>query len=136
MRNSTCIAGGLSILACMFSVALPLFATDYVAIDLGTLNGTSSEACAINDKNQILGTIQFPCSGPVFNPFFWEKGTITPLPLRGVTRHSLNNSGQVVGSANFDDCGFGCFTVHGVLWQNGALTDLGTITPVAINDAG
>jgi len=73
MRSSRCIAGGLSILTCIFWVALPLFAADYVAIDLGTLNGTSSEACAINDKNQILGSIEFPCSGPVFTLFFGKR---------------------------------------------------------------
>src|SRR5262249_42084386 len=66
-------------------------------------------------------------------------GLSTPANYSSSSASSINNSGQVIGSA-YDLNG----TSHAVLWQGGTITDLGNEVPTgwtldavtAINDAG
>ena len=52
---------------------LPLFASEqYQIIDLGTLDGTETEAHLINNRGQVVGH-----SGS--HAFLWEKGVMTDL---------------------------------------------------------
>jgi probable HAF family extracellular repeat protein len=45
---------------------------------------------------------------------------------------ALNDSGQVAGTY----LPAGSAQEHGFLWRNGALTDLGSLSPVSLNDNG
>ena len=75
-----------------------------------------------------------------FRPVLWEEGEIQELPtIAGDTdgfANAINDEGQAVGQTG--NC---TKTFHGVLWQNGTVTDLGTLEglllgPVDINNRG
>ncbi|WP_214436704.1 hypothetical protein [Dendronalium phyllosphericum] len=112
--------------------------TLYHITDIGTLSGTSSTAVDINDLGQVVGTSDTTSGdlGYVPGAFLWENGIIRNL---GFSRaNSINNSGQVVGLLERENSGLG----RAVLWQNGALKDIGALYPngesfaTDINDTG
>jgi probable HAF family extracellular repeat protein len=71
-------------------------------IDLGTLGGTISQAHAINDRGQVVGS---SATGFQDRPFLWEDGRMTDLtafvdPALGATgggAFRINERGQVLG---------------------------------------
>jgi hypothetical protein len=86
--------------------------------DLGTLDGNSTQALAINDHGQIVGY-----SGQ--NALLWEKGQMNHIGQFFAI--DINNRGQVVG--------------EGELWERGEITDLRSLGEsyniiTAINDRG
>jgi probable HAF family extracellular repeat protein len=115
-------------------------------VDLGQqapLNGSDSSANGINDSGQVVG--QYGINDPQ-HAFLYSNGTVTSLPQPGFTGGSgceagaINNTGQIAG-----DCADTSGNDHLVLWQNGAVTDLGVLgTPgtttfvkaVSINSTG
>jgi len=108
MKCKISIVTVLSVLFTALSLPIPLAAQHarYKLIDLGTFGGPTS---------YIAPTVN---GGP-------------ENPGRGLTSH-----GVIVGQANTADldpfspgCPF-CFVVHAFKWQNGALTDLGTLQGV------
>jgi probable HAF family extracellular repeat protein len=101
---------------------------EYVAVDLGTLFGTFSEATAINPRGQVVGN-----SG---HAFLWENGVMTDLGSLEVGRSSfatdINPAGQVVGSSQTSDPRTdGC--CHAFIWENGVMTFLGTLGGASSN---
>jgi probable HAF family extracellular repeat protein len=103
-------------------------ATDLGA--LGPLAGSYSIAYGINDSGQVVG---FWAAGatainPGSHPFLYSNGTITSLPEPGnlsgpsCQARAISNNGQIAGLC-VDTSGNG----HLVMWQNGKVTDLGTI---------
>jgi len=73
---------------------------DYKIIDLGTLDGRHSEANALNDHRQVVGTAYYD-SGP-WRAFLYEDGNQKQIPMPGPLAPSvasdINNKGQVVGN--------------------------------------
>ena len=94
---------------------------------------------AINDNGQAVG-ITGDCIGP-HHTVLWNNGTPTDLGTPGgllLFPADINNRGQIVGQAVSSD---GTVEVA-FLWQNGVLTELGTLPPdvislaMGINDKG
>jgi probable HAF family extracellular repeat protein len=99
---------------------LPLFASEqYQIIDLGTLDGTETEAHLINNRGQVVGGSTLEGEyGP--HAFLWEDGVITDLGTLGGDYSyptAINNRGQVVGHSGS----------HAFLWEDGVMTDLGIL---------
>lgn len=70
-------------------------------IDLGTLGGPVSRACAINDRGQIAGWSQTIVAGQTrTHAFLYSGGRMIDLGTLGGSAsnaYGLNNGGQVVG---------------------------------------
>lgn len=106
---------------------------NYSITDLGTLGGTQSTARAINDAGQVVGSA-FTANGEQ-HAALWQKDSqgiysITDLrTLGGVAVFSqafgINAAGQVVGVTSTPPFG----VPHAFLWQNGMMSDLGTLLP-------
>jgi probable HAF family extracellular repeat protein len=106
--------------------------------DLGGLRGfADSQAVAINDRGQIIGT-SGSSDGP-HRAFLWQNGRMIDLGTLGGTKSdavAINERGQVVGSSTTASG-----ARHAFVWQNGKMTDLGTLggresAAAAINDRG
>lgn len=91
--------------------------------DLGTLNGDFSEATAINDLGQVVGSTG---GGTTFRAFLYSNGTMSSLgTLAGSSfAYAINASGQVVGSYYLSgNAGFS----HAFSYASGRMSDLGTL---------
>ncbi len=107
--------------------------------DLGTLGGTSTEPADINEHGQIVGTATTKGLGtngsPIQRAFLWQSGKMTDLGTLGGTRSgavAINERGQVIGWADTTAKSKSGWTTgmpirHAFLWQNGKMTDLGTL---------
>ncbi|MES2462603.1 MAG: hypothetical protein V4671_18625 [Armatimonadota bacterium] len=87
--------------------------------DLGMGTGSSSEARAINNRGQIVGSILWTDEYAVL----WDNGRMRELPSLPAggssSARSINDRGDVVGSVT-DANGVS----HAVLWQNGKILRL------------
>jgi probable HAF family extracellular repeat protein len=95
--------------------------------DLGGFGGTCTEASALNNKGQIVGSSNLT-GDQSESAFLWENGSIHKLggSLGGdyTAASAINNQGQVAGFATLP----GNSTVHATLWKNvKKITDLGTV---------
>ena len=98
-------------------------------IDLGGLaplaGSAGSWATGINDSGQVVGRYG---TGDVEHAFSYSNGTMTGLPEPSFTNGtgceamSINNTGQIGGV-----CDDTSSNTHLVLWQNGAVSDLGIL---------
>jgi probable HAF family extracellular repeat protein len=80
-------------------------------------------AYGINNQGQAVG-YSGTCTLP--NAVMWEKGTATPLPdlgVPGAVAFFINDQGQIAGQVTSSDG----TTAYAALWQNGAITNLGTL---------
>jgi probable HAF family extracellular repeat protein len=88
--------------------------------------GSSSTANGINDAGQVVG---YYGSGSGSAAFLYSNGAVTSLPdpsfagSDGCQAFAINNTGQIAGTCR-DTAGVD----HLVLWHNGTVTDLGTMT--------
>lgn len=127
---------------------------------LPTLGGNNGFAAGANDLGQVTGWAENTVHDPTcdtadsgqelqFRPVVWgpAPGQVRELPLlSGDTSGAataINDRGQAVGISGICDQAVGRFTArHAVLWQHGAVTDLGNLggvawhTPMAINLQG
>ena len=87
-------------------------------------------AVALNDLGEVL-VEGVNAQGNTY-PFIWDDGTKITFPASVAAATALNDNGQVVGTYT----PAGSTQQHGFLWDNGAITDLGTLSPVALNDNG
>ncbi len=124
---------------------------------LPTLGGNNGFAAGANNHGQIAGwaenTVYDPtCSGSQvlqFEPVLYGPGqgqiqqlsTYPGDPDGAAT--AINDKAEIVGISGTCDVAVGAFTAkHALLWQNGAVTDLGSLggagwnTPMAINNRG
>jgi len=115
----------------------------YLFTDLGTLGGRNSNATAINNSGQIVG------SSDVLIGYLtdrhavrWDAGVISDLGVLGTGRTSeatdINNAGIVVGYSLTDSMNE---VSHAMRWDGTVATDIGTAAngisrANAINDAG
>ena len=114
-------------------------------VDLGPLPRHSLPQ-GFNAGGAIVGSSQDPPYCPSFGPgapdchpgpghaYLWQPGKTTLLPTLGGPSSgaaAINDRGQIVGVSQTPN-----EQTHGVLWQNGTLTDLGAGYPWAINDRG
>jgi len=137
---------GKSLTVLLFAVALAPMClaaeektTRYEVTDLGTLGGTESFACGLNDRAEITGRSTI-VAGPV-HAFLWRDGTMTDLgtlpdDVSSVGR-GINNAGQVVGGATMSNTG----PYDAVLWDDDEIIPLGTLggahsLALAINQRG
>jgi probable HAF family extracellular repeat protein len=84
---------------------------------------TDGDAFWINDKGQAVG-YSGTCTAAL-HAVSWENNTASPLPDlgTGAIAQGINNQGQIVGTVGSSDG----TTQYGALWQNGVLTNLGTL---------
>ncbi len=96
------------------------------------------EACGINENGQIVGTQNK-------NIVLWQNGSAYRLGEGKAT--AINNRAQIVGkspfgSAEAEESDTASHSFHAMLWEKGALKDLGTLidnwnsAAAAINDRG
>jgi probable HAF family extracellular repeat protein len=108
---------------------------------------TGSVAAGINDSGQVVGSWGNATTGS--QPFLDSNGTITDLPEPGFVATSnlgcqadaINNNAQIAGTCWGYNRKLSSIYADLVLWQNGTVTDLGTLggvrsTAAAINDNG
>jgi probable HAF family extracellular repeat protein len=90
----------------------------------------------INDKGQAVGgSGNCLSASPSLHALLWQNGTPTDLGNLGGTLFSganaINDLDQIIGSSDLrGDTNFWAFPFinnHAFLWQNGAITDLGTL---------
>ncbi len=125
-------------------VCLPYIWQNGLMIPLPTLRGKSGVANWINAQGQIVGAAEntawdYACPPPQrfqFRPVMWVNGTIQELPLVngdpvGIA-YSINDNGQIAGASG--QCSTyspyylaNIVPTHALLWQNGAVTDLGSL---------
>lgn len=93
---------------------------------LRPFGGTAAVANAINDNGQAVGISG--CMTGYFYAVLWNHGTPINLgSLGGVAGNfafDINNKGQVVGQSDLP----GDALHHGFLWQEGVMTDLGSLS--------
>ena len=111
--------------------------------DLGTLGGPDACAVWINDRGQIAGA-SFTNSNanadtglPTLDPFLWDDGKMLDLGTLGGTiglAFMVNNRRQVIGQSSVAAIPGACVGgsggapgCHGIVWERGVLTDLGTL---------
>lgn len=103
-------------------------------VDLGTLDALAfSEGFAINNHGQVAGDSS-PGGTQPFSGTLWANGEIIALGSLGGGRsfgNGINNRGQVVGGSRTPAPEF---VNHAFLWEDGIMTDLGTLPgrPVSI----
>ena len=80
-------------------------------------------AFAINDQGQAVG-YSGTCTTAI-HAVLWTSGTAFPLPDlgSGAIAQGINDQGQIVGTVGSPDG----TTQYAALWQNGAITNLGTL---------
>jgi probable HAF family extracellular repeat protein len=107
------------------SAAVAAATATYTAIDLGTLGGAVSEAAAVNNSGQVVGS-SFTSGDSLVRAFIWQNGVMKDLgalsPNGMSSASDINAAGQVVGESVTRSG-----ELHGFLWQNGVMRDLGTL---------
>ena len=84
---------------------------------------------AVNDDGAVL-VENSPTDGP-FQAYVWSDGKATDLPV-GTVASGFNDEGEVVGLYTASNSS----PTVGFTWRDGTLTDLGSQSPVAINNRG
>jgi probable HAF family extracellular repeat protein len=117
------------VFATVLAIAHCCEAVQYQIIDMGMSSWKNSAALGINDSGQVVGYGQ-PSDRNV--GFVYSNGSV--MELNGVPfAYAINNIGQVAGQSS---------SYHAAVWDNGSVTDLGTLNngvysrATAINDSG
>jgi probable HAF family extracellular repeat protein len=103
----------------------------WIVADLGLVG--SGTVTAINERGLVIGERGSRIPQPFLRAFVWHHGRMTDVAPAGSgysVAVGINNAGQIIGWS----CP--CPGQRNFLWQNGVLTDLGGLNPVAINGLG
>jgi probable HAF family extracellular repeat protein len=93
--------------------------------DLGVAPGHVTTAIAINDRGQVIGSVDD-------DMFFWDNGQTQIIgPYWSFHPVGLSPNGEVIGSGMGGSPG-----EHALVWQAGRLIDLGPGVALAINNRG
>ena len=113
--------------------------SDNRLVFLGNFGGRDSQALAINNKSEIVGTASLPDKSK--HAFLYTKNKLQDLgTLPGGTysiASAINDSQVIAGAATTPD-----FFIHAVMWKHEKLTDIGTLPEgkrsraTAINSSG
>lgn len=85
----------------------------------------TGEAAAISPDGKAVGWIKRLNGRPQF-PWLWEQGVMNTFANGEGYATDINAAGQVVGCRR--GLALGSFDCHAVIWENGTLTDLGTLS--------
>jgi len=119
-------------------------------LDIGTLGGADAfptASCTSPPTGIVVGgsttsTISNPDTGlPTFAPYLWRNGRMTELGTLGGTfgiAQCANHRGQVIGMSSLSENPGACIPAivsggaanpgcHAFFWQNGVMSDLGTL---------
>jgi len=129
-----------------YVICLPFVWQHGVMTPLPTLGGNNAEGGQINDKGQVAGNaentkldVTCPLGGPQMfeeKPVIWEQGRIKRLDtFQGDPdgwAFGINDHDQAVGASGVcstlnDDTGVYILSRHALLWDKGAVTDLGNL---------
>lgn len=120
----------------LFSLAITTSraqAQNYTLVDLGILDGATSQAYAINTDGRSVGVATKADSS--FRAFVWG-GSLSPIePLLGEAQShamDINDNGDVVALSY----NLGAIVSHGLLFSSGTTTNLGSIAPRGLNNSG
>jgi probable HAF family extracellular repeat protein len=138
-----------------FPEARAVLWNDDQIIGLGTLGGYESTGIGVNNRGQVTGFATnatpdpFSGFGTQVRAFLWENGVQDLGTLGGpdsppVGNTIINESGQIAGASNTDSTPnplTGSPTTDPFLWENGTMTDLGTLGgtqgfPAFLNNRG
>jgi probable HAF family extracellular repeat protein len=101
----------------------PFFWDDGRIVDIGNLGGTFSFVAGLNNRGQMIGTMNLP-GDLTYHPFLWSRGVLTDLGTFGADYgepNAINDAGEVAGWAA-NQVG-----VFAFLWRDGVMTNLGTV---------
>ena len=128
----------LALLPLSLLLGIPTIAAPprYRVTDLGALTGPKSDAVAINERGEVVGTadVNVRSSGGTYltHAFLWRRGRLIDLGAfdgKSSRADGINNRGQIVGTSN----------QHGFLWsqeQGRRLIRATFCRGLAINDKG
>lgn len=123
----------LARLAAFLLLPAAALAQPYTVKDLGTLGGPGSFGFALNNLGRAAGA-SFDADADLHG-FYWDGGLreIAPLPEDTQAQaFAVNDNAQAL-AVSFD---LGELKGHGLIWQDGIVTELGDIAPRGINAAG
>ncbi|MGH9774993.1 MAG: hypothetical protein ACRD50_08615 [Candidatus Acidiferrales bacterium] len=101
-------------------------------LDLGGFGGTNGCAIFLNNRGQVVGYSDL-AGDTAFHPFLWDRDGLKDLGTLGGPNGSalwINEQGEVAGNAELDSptgCANPNCVVHGFLWKEGVMTDLGVV---------
>ena len=102
----------------------PFFWDHGKMVDVGNLGGTFSFVSGLNNRGQVIGTMNL--RGDLANhPFFWDRGVLTDMGTLGGNDgvpNAINDAGEVVGFASSQEIQALAF-----LWKQGVMINLGTV---------
>jgi probable HAF family extracellular repeat protein len=129
---------------------------DNVGLDLGTLGGNQSFGTALNNHHQVVGWALngIPSDNSVWGPlgtqqraFLWQNDVMKDIGDLGgpsSAAYLINDRGQISGQSFVDskpNPSTGTFDLHPFFYENGRMSDMGTLggtaaEPVGMNDRG
>ena len=120
---------GLAAAVAASSVAMARANTLYTITELPPLaTGSGAEAWAINNNSQVAGWSTAFLGSGTYQAVLWQNGSVATIGIHngtGSVPYGINDSGQVVGGAGYNNSTSTTSTAF--LWQNGMATTLGTL---------
>jgi len=133
MSFTRCAALSLAALAMALGFGSAAHAQQYFIEELGTLGGPLSAAFGLNNFGVVTGFSALEEAN--YHGFLYDGGLTDIPPLAAhLQSHSFAiNASEQVATVSYD---LGDMHLHGLLWQDGVATTLGSLAPRGLNDAG